>query len=168
MRNKRIGRDQRLRAQRAYDIKSLWERHGEIVDRIVMGQTNVQIASDLGCTPQTVSNVRNAEVWQGTIERMRAGRAERAMDLGRQIEEFAPVAEQLLEGIIDGSISAPLALRAKYASAHLGRAGFGEVHKVRALHAHLSPDDIARIKERSIGRALEAGIITSGENGANG
>jgi len=85
------------------------------------------------------------------LERLHHGRDIETMSIARRIEEFAPQALRLLEDIITGrEPGASVALRAKVAAGHLGRAGYGEVHKVHAMHAHLTRDDLAAIKERAV------------------
>lgn len=72
-------------------------------------------------------------------------------DVRHMIELFAPIAEVFLQDLIAGKYpEASLALRAKYASLALGRAGFGPIHNVRALHANLTKEDIEAIKERAV------------------
>lgn len=73
-----------------------------------------------------------------------------AQQLWEQIQNFAPQAEQFLEDLISGKIECSPALRAKYASAHLARAGHGEITKAQVMHAQLTKDDVERIKLRSI------------------
>ena len=84
------------------------------------------------------------------IERLSSGRDEMAQSVAQRIEEFAPVALDLIESIVRGRVpEASIALRAKLASSQLARAGYGEVQKVQTLHAHLSQSDIADIKRRA-------------------
>lgn len=146
--------------ERRYNIKELWDKHREIARQVVLGGTNVAIAEAIGCTPQTVSNVRNSPLGQAELQRLHGGRDAETVDIARRIEEFAPVALSLLEDIVSGRApGASVALRARVASGQLARAGFGEVHKVQALHAHLSRRDIEAIKER--GRSAHEAITVS-------
>jgi hypothetical protein len=48
-----------------------------------------------------------------------------------------------------------LALRAKYSSLALSRAGFGPITNVRALHATLTKEDIEQIKARAVDYAVQ-------------
>lgn len=143
---------------RQYNIKELWSKHREIARQLVLGGSNVSIAANIGCTPQTISNVRNSPLGQAELVRLHSQRDVETTDISRRIEEFAPQALSLLEDIISGrQPGASVALRARVASGHLARAGFGEVHKVQSLHAHLSASDITGIKERA--RLAEADVI---------
>lgn len=153
--------DRRFTEKRGYDVKQLWERHHAMLREVVIGKTNVQIAEEMGCTPQTVSNVRNSPLAREVIEARRKELDAQTVDMSKQIEEFAPKALRLLEDIITGEIDgASLALRAKYAHAHLGRAGYGEVKKIQALHGKLSRDDIEALKQRAVHAAQNAGMVT--------
>mgnify|MGYP001598133093 FL=1 len=156
----KIGRDARFVPKRRYDVKALWERHHEIIRQVVLGRSNGEIAAELQITPQTVSNVRNSPLAQEHVQALSNARDNETVDIARRIEEFAPVALSLLEDIVSGRVDgASVALRAKYASAHLGRAGYGEVHKVHALHGHVTGAELESIKARALNAARESGMI---------
>ena len=141
---------------RKYDIKELWDKHKEIARQLVLGGSNVSIADTIGCTPQTVSNVRNSPLGQAELARLHSGRDDETINIAKRIEEFAPVALELLESIMTGKQSgASVALRAKVASSHLARAGYGEVQKVHALHGYVTKNDLDELKARAQG----AGVI---------
>jgi hypothetical protein len=67
----------------------------------------------------------------------------------QRIQEFASVALTVLEDIITGKLPASLALRAKYAHLHLGRAGYGVINKTSTMSQHLTREDIEAIKDRA-------------------
>ena len=158
--SEKVNLDRRFTSERKYDIKALWEKHAEITRQVVLGRTNVDIAESIGCTPQTVSNVRNSPLAKAKIETMSEQRDEETVSIAARIEQFAPVALGLLEEIVNGKVpEASIALRAKVASSHLGRAGYGEVHKAHILSQHLSREDIERIKLRAVSAAQSAGVI---------
>lgn len=153
--------DKRFVEKRTYNIKSLWQNHDQMLRLVALGHSNEDIAVTCGVTPQTVSNVRNSPIAKGRLANMRNALDQEAIDIGARIQEFAPTALAVLEDVIAGKIEAPIAVRAKYASAHLGRAGFGEVHKVASINTHLSRADIEAIKERALSAAVDAGLIVS-------
>jgi hypothetical protein len=162
------GSDGRFVQKRKYDIKALWERHNEIIRRVALGQSNNEIGDALGVTPQTVSNTKNSPMARDKIQLFRAELDAESLDIAQRIQDFAPKALQLLEDVIEGRYEdASLSLRTKYASAHLGRAGFGEVKKINAIHTTLSREDIERIKERAVRAAQEAGVIDMDFVGSN-
>jgi predicted transcriptional regulator len=149
--------DKRFKDARKYNIKKLWELHQRIADDVALGKANVEIAENLGITPQTVSNVRNSPIGKEKVEILSAAMDAETVDIGRRIREFAPKALEYLERIIEGrEPGASVALRAKYAAQHLARAGYGEITKVHSLNATVSKEDIENIKQR----ALEAKRVT--------
>lgn len=149
--------DKRFKEARKYNIKKLWELHANIAQQVSLGKTNVEISETLGITAQTVSNVRNSPIGKDKVEVLTAAMDAETVDIGRRIREFAPKALEYLERIIEGrEPGASVALRAKYASMHLARAGYGEITKVHSLNATVSKDDIEAIKQR----ALQARNVT--------
>lgn len=149
--------DRRFKDARKYNIKKLWELHANIAQSVALGKTNVEIGEELGITPQTVSNVRNSPIGKDKVEILVSAMDAETVDIGRRIREFAPKALELLENIIEGRVpGTSVALRAKYASQHLGRAGYGEITKVHSLNATVTKDDIEQIKQR----ALQAKNVT--------
>ena len=149
--SEKIGLDGRFTQRRQYNVQALWEKHHEITRQVVLGRTNGAIAEDIGCTPQTISNVRNSPLAKQEIDRLSGMRDEETMAIARRIEEFAPIALDLIENIVRGRVpGASIALRAKLAGGQLNRAGYGEVHKVHSVHATLSRQDIEDIKQRAL------------------
>ena len=155
--SEKIGLDGRFVPRRRYNVQALWEKHHEITRQIVLGRTNGAIAADLDCTPQTISNVRNSPLAKEEIERLSSARDENTMEVARRIEEFAPIALDLIENIVRGRVpEASISLRAKLASSQLARAGYGEVQKIHSVHATLSREDIENIKDRAVQAANAA------------
>ena len=153
--------DKRFVEKRNYEVKSLWQNHEQMLRMVALGHSNEHIAQACGVTAKTVSNVRNSPIAKGKLDQLRQALDAEAIDIGARINEFAPVALKLLEEVISGEVEAPIAIRAKYASVHLGRAGFGEVKKIASVNTHLTRDDIEAIKMRALASANEAGLIAS-------
>jgi DNA-binding CsgD family transcriptional regulator len=151
--------DRRFVPKRNYEVKSLWENHHSMLRMLALGHSNADIAEAHGVTAQTISNLRNSPVAKTKLHSLRETLDSEAIDIGARINEFAPLALKLLEDVISGEVEAPIAIRAKYASVHLGRAGFGEVKKIASVNTHLTRDDIELIKMRAIDSAREAGLI---------
>jgi hypothetical protein len=76
--------------------------------------------------------------------------------LNQRIHEFSVTALQVLEDIISGHLPASIALRAKYASMHLSRAGFPPLTKVTSVTGHLTRDDVEAIKQHHVSAVKEA------------
>ena len=152
--------DGRRVPRRQYNIKELWDKHREITRQLVLGGTNVTIAETIGCTPQTVSNVRNSPLGQAELQRLHGGRDEETVNIARRIEEFVPQALSVLEDIITGRMpGTSVALRAKVSAGHLSRAGYGEVHKVHALHGYVTKADVEEIKARAVDASRQGVVI---------
>ena len=152
-------RDRRFTGNKHYEIKGLWERQHAVLRGVALGLTNSQVAEIAGVHSQTVSNLRNSELGQDRITFFRNSLDAETISIAKRIQDFAPTALELLEQIIEGKYEgASLALRAKYAHAHLARAGYGEVQKVHSVNTHLTPNELQEIKERAIRAAREAGI----------
>lgn len=145
---------QRVTPRKTHQVAKIWELHDEIARRILLGQKNVVIADALGCTPTTVSNVRNSEVIQDKLAIMKGARDASTVDIARDIQEFAPTALKVLKDIVEGrgiGANASPALRAKEAGHFLDRAGHGAVRREERISAHLTAQDIQEIKERAFG-----------------
>ena len=77
--------------------------------------------------------------------------AELDAHIRQRIQTTALEALRLLEDLITGRIPASIALRAKYAHLHLGRAGYGVINKTSttSLSQHLTREDIEQLKLRA-------------------
>lgn len=84
-----------------YELKEVREHHVEIARRLVLGQRPVEIASALGITPQTVSNVRNNPVVKELVIALQNERNDNTQDVVRQVSALAPNAIKLLEQVIN-------------------------------------------------------------------
>jgi FixJ family two-component response regulator len=153
-------RDKRFVEHRQYDVKQLWESHHEMIRRIALGQSNVEVAEALNVTPQTVSNIRNSPLAREKVQEFVKELDKEVVDISKRIQEFAPKALQVLEEIIEGRYEeASLQLRARTAESYMSRAGFGPVHKAHIVSQHLTREDIDRIKVRALEAARLAGTI---------
>ena len=54
--------DRRKTDRRVYEVQQMTDLHHEITRRLLCGQKVKSVAESLGCTPQTVSNVKNSKV----------------------------------------------------------------------------------------------------------
>jgi len=144
---------------RQYQIKQLWECHHEILRRLVIGQKSVEIARDLGVTTAVISYVKNSEVGKRQLSLIRSAVDAETIDVAGRIKELATVAIRVMEEGMDEE--QPMGTRLKAATDVLDRAGFGAPRILRTenLHAHLTADDIAEIKERARRMAEETGAI---------
>jgi hypothetical protein len=150
-RQARLGYDGRTRV---WNVSTLSDFHKEVLRLVSVGMSNVDIAEQLSCSAQAVSNIRNSPVSKEHLEKLSGARDADTVDINDRINELAPRALELLENIINGTgegEKASISLRAKEANALLDRAGFSPVRKLssQGLSMHLTVDDIERIKERA-------------------
>lgn len=149
--------DRRKRSQnrRVFEVSEMSDLHHEITRRLLLGQKGVDIAEQLGCTPQTVYNVKNSRVVQDKLAVMRGARDANSVDVAKEIQRIAPVAlENLRKVVEDGEIDGqeiPLGMKVKESNAILDRAGYGAKTQSehRHLHAHLTPEQLEDIKSRA-------------------
>lgn len=150
--------DKRFVEERAYNIQNLWELHHEIIRQISLGATNKEVAENLGISPQTVSNTRNSPLAKEKLAWFQEKMDLDALEMSQRIQRFAPRALSYLEDIIAGEVEGvSVALRAKYADKHLGRAGHGEVKKSVNVTGTLTKDEIEALKRRSKHSAKDFG-----------
>lgn len=141
--------------KRGWQIAEMWDQHHEIARRLVLGQSNTEIAEALGVRKETVSNVKNSPVVQDKLTLLRAARDCDAIDLGKEIAELAPMALKRIREVIEtGSTlgrEANAATILKEANALLDREMGKAVQRIdsRNLNATLGPSDIEEIKQRA-------------------
>lgn len=100
LRNQIDTTDERFHGHATYDVKHLDERREEIARQIALGRTNVQIAENLGCTPQTVSNIRNNPIIAAVIDTFRGQRNAKVSKIVDEIIDVAPTAIRLLRNTL--------------------------------------------------------------------
>lgn len=140
-----------------YDIKELWGRHKDVLRRVALGQSNVEIAKDTGLCLSTVSSTRRSTLGRAYHDELQARADGVTEKLLIRIKEEAPRALAVLTGIMENHTT-PEAVRARAAMDLLDRAGLGAVKRVeqRNLDLRLSLDDINELKQR----AVRAGVIS--------
>ncbi len=174
--------DQRLassrgttRGKNTFIVGQMWENHHEIARRLLLGQTNVEVAAAMSCSAQSVSDVRNSPVVKDKLSLMKAARDAGTIDLAREIADLAPIALQRVKEaletgmVLDKEVSAAGIL--KEANGMLDRDQGRAVQRVdtRNLHGHFTMEDIERIKEKAkelAGASGELGIPSPMMEGA--
>jgi len=88
------------RGEKKYSIEKVWDHHHAIKRMLVATNgkfTNKEIAEAVGCTPQTVSNVRNDPMVRALIDDMQGKADEKAIDVSQKVKEMFPLAAKVLE-----------------------------------------------------------------------
>lgn len=141
-----------------YNLKKMNQLHHEIVRRIVLGQKDVEIAAQLGCTTATVKYTRESPVVKEKLSIMMGARDSSVMEIRERIQALTPLALHELEKImIDDKASE--AVRTKIAQDLLDRAGFTPVHKTLDVGKY-TESKIEEIKRR----AAANGVISNAED----
>lgn len=132
-------------------ITYLWERHREIIRRLVAGDKQVDIARDLNMTQGRLSIICNSPAFQNQLRRISEGADEVAKDVQTRIQELSNDAITVLEtAILNGKAEGlNLKTRAAIAQDVLDRAGHGSVKKVQSVDIVLTGNDIEEMRSRA-------------------
>lgn len=147
---------------RKYSITHMWERQHEIKRRLVIGQSNLEIAQALGITPQTVSITRNSPIVMEQIKLLRDRRDDNAVDIASELNQLVPSAMAILKKVVDpNNEEVHFSYKWKAVEKILSPGGFVRPpNKIQGefIHGHLTSEDIEEIKERAR-RAKEDGVV---------
>ncbi len=139
-------------------LRNLWDRHHEMIRMTVMGMKEREIALIMGLKEETVKRTLCSELAQRQLRILRTERDKGSVDVANEIRRLSIEAVRVLEETMQSDDSR---LRFTAAKDVLDRAGFGAPTKVvgQMLHAHLTVDDLADIKQR----ALQMGALRTVE-----
>lgn len=153
--NRKDGRRNPDGKRKGWQIAEMWDQHHEIARRVILGQSNIEIAESLGVSKETVSNVKNSPVVQDKLVLLRAARDCDSIDLGKEIAELAPMAlkrirEALETGMVLGK-EVNSATLLKEANALLDREMGKAIQRIdsRNLNATLTVSDIEAIRKKA-------------------
>lgn len=148
------------------ELKRLHAVHREIIRLYVLGNQYSEIATEVGVTLPTVTSVVNSELGQLIISDMQRELDAQVVDVGKALVEGAAAGEQFLLQVANGSLEAPISLRAKVCMDQLDRAGYAKVTRnINVdLAGALSADDIHDIKAKARGmlNVVEAEVVDDG------
>lgn len=156
--------------RRVPGVGEMTELHHEICRHVLLGMKNVDIAAKLGCTPQTVSNVRNSPIVKHRLRELGQARDAVAVNFAAEVQARASRAFEILdEALMDETGEVPLMMRLKEANNILDRVerveGIGQ--RNLHLHAHLTADDIEKLKERALAAGVACGQVVDAEFSEN-
>jgi predicted transcriptional regulator len=145
---------------RQYQIQHLWEQHHRMLRLALLGLSYKDIATELGVTPQTVSNTINSSMGQKLLQEMRGAANKEAVDTASRLKEMNAKALEVLTEILEDA-DKPIALRAKVAMDNLSRTGFAPQINVKGTfeHRHFGPEEIEKIKLFAIEAAKRQGCL---------
>lgn len=139
----------------AYKMMKMYDNHHEIARRLVLGEKPKDIARDLGCNPQTISNVRNSPIVQDKLRIMHAVRDAGTIELAQEIDKLAPLALQRVEEalrtgkVLDKELSGSSILREANNIIDRSQGKPTQTIHTKNLHGHFTVEDIDAIKEKA-------------------
>ena len=150
--------------KKSFEPQQMWDRYQEIARLIFLGKKNVEIANDVGVTPECVSYIRNSELVQQKLSSLHQRADDEVVSVAPRVKELAPKALDVLEEVIGGKVGGqvvPINIQASTAKDLLDRAGFAAPKEVRNLnlHGHFTSEDIERFKERAAKSAIESAQV---------
>lgn len=152
---------------RTYRVTEMTDKHHEVARLLLLGLNNQEVAKEAGITSEYVSTIRNSPVVKEQLTILRAARDKECVDVAVQIQEALPKCiEFLTETITGNGISAMLKSKNAFGLLSLGGFGPSKNISVRGVHAVLTAEDIAEIRDRGSslssemhGGAVEAEIL---------
>lgn len=131
-----------------YTVETIWDRHREIMRLAVQGMKQTDIAAEMGISEVMVSYTLNSPIVKQQMDVMRGARDIDAIDVAKRIQEVAPQALTVLEGLLT---TANDAIKFRTATDILDRAGHAAVKTIRTQNTsiHLNSEDIEDIKQRA-------------------
>lgn len=133
------------------EVRILQQHHREILRRAAMGESISAIYKSLpGWTKKAVKDMVESEIGQREIERLNGLLETQDFNIREQVVSTAAYGAQVLDKVLRDK-ETPLGMQVKIADQALGRAGYGsQSGSGMSLHLHVTPDDIKRVKEKSM------------------
>ena len=129
-------------------LTHLWERHKEIMRRLVAGDRQVDIARDMQMTQSRMSIICNSPAFKTQLERLSLGADNNALDVQDRVTALSIDAMSVLEDVLQNGEGVPKKLQVDVARDIMDRAGHGAVKKTATITATLGADDIAEMRQR--------------------
>lgn len=129
-------------------LTHLWERHKEILRRLVAGDRQVDIARDMQMTQSRMSIICNSPAFKTQLERLSLGADNNALDVQDRVTALSSDAMSVLEDVLQNGEGIPKKLQVDVARDIMDRAGHGAVKKTATITATLGADDIAEMRQR--------------------
>lgn len=131
-----------------WELKRLKGRHYRILTLHALGLKNIEIAEQLNCTPQTVSNTLNAPIAQPILQELYE-------QLQSPVADVSAVLAQSMGGILEELLrmmhkpGVPESVKARIGLGLMDRAGHGPVRTNINHNSTLTADDIEELKSRA-------------------
>lgn len=151
---------------RNYHVERIWDHHRGIIRLLVASNgtfTNEQIANEIGCTAQTVSNVRNSPLAKARLEVMHGEADKDAVSIAKRIKEIAPLAVAVLEKTMGEALADEEGddkLRNTGVRAALGALEFAVPKKaeISGVIGHVTLEQIEQMKQRARATMISSSV----------
>lgn len=130
-------------------LTHLWERHREIMRRLIAGDRQVDIAKDMNMTQGRMSIICNSPAFKNELERKSLGADSNALDVQNRVTALSIDAMSVLEDVLQNGEDLPKKLQVEVAKDIMDRAGHGAVKKTATLNATLTAEDLEEMRSRS-------------------
>jgi len=155
--NRRTERDSRG----SYNVKTLWQNSHEIIGLALQGHSQVDIATTLGVSTATVSNILNSELGQEKLSAMRKKRDGEFIDVSKRINELAEKAMKVYEEIFDSDTVSYTLKKSAADTITMDLGGHRSPTKIdtRSTHLTASLEELEEFKRLGHKAAEESGLI---------
>lgn len=146
--------------RKVHNIKNMNERHHEVARMVVLGYSNVDIATALNVGKEFICSIRNAPPVQEQVAVLTGARDASTVDVARQIQMLLPKCVSYLAGTIENAEISDH-VRSRNAFGLLSTGGHGPVKNVnvKAVHAVLTAEDIKEIRDDAQSVAADIGLL---------
>jgi predicted transcriptional regulator len=153
------GRRSMVPSPKRWQVSEMWDRHHEVARLISLGYKNTEIAEKLGCTPQSVSMIRNSPVVGEQVGILQGVRDKETVDINKRIRSLVPKCLDVVEECLEDE-KVPVSVKAMNAFKLMAVAGHTppKNHFVQSTHT-LRVEDIEAIKERALQIARQEGTV---------
>lgn len=153
--------------ERKYQVQHLWERHHKMLRLTLLGWLPRDIATEVGCTVNTVTNCVNSALGKRILSEMQAVVDERTVDVATKLQEMSIKAAAKLEELLEDE-DTPRSLQARIAMDNLDRTGHARQINVKGqfLHGVVTPDMLEQIKRDAYSQATEGSLTPENPQGA--
>lgn len=143
---------------RKYGLSNIRPRHREMARRVVLGQTQIEIAKALGISQPRMSVIVNSPLFKIEIKRLEELRDAGVADIRQDLQEMAPGALETLERTMYQGKTEKI--KVQCAESILDRAGHGKINKVEGLvqhnHSSMSHQELVDLVEQRVKRMSDA------------
>jgi hypothetical protein len=110
-----------------FELRQVKDRHHIVIDMMLSGMSNIDIAKETGYTKEYISAIRNSPIVRLWLQELQGERHVQASQLNILLQKDAINSFNLLRDIRDGKEPADVRVRAKVATELLDRSGLLEV-----------------------------------------